>query len=457
MTAIFWFLAIGSLLVSLAFITPFVERLPVSISALYLGVGVLLGPYVLGLLSWDVVREASLFEHVTEVAVIVSLFTVGLTMRRSLTDRTWLLPIRLASVTMIVTIAAIAIVGTQLLGLSLGAAVLLGAVLAPTDPVLASDVQLQHPTDQDALRYSISGEAGLNDGSAFPFVMLGLGLLGLHPDAEAGFLHLWADQPFSLWGWIGWDLLWAVTVGLAIGGAAGWLLGHAALFMQRRLSAAFSLHEFLVLGLIALAYGLAELVYGYGFLAVFAAGYALRYLELHAAEHAPEPAELPQVQPGSTSEAAHEVIHERPKAAQFLAVSLLDFNDKLEHLLMVAVVVLVGGVLTVDLWTWDVLWLAPLLFLAIRPAAVVLGLAGTGVSRLQQGLIGWFGVRGIGSVYYLTYAIEHGLPDELAQRMTSIVLSLIIVSVLVHGASVTPLMGWYERMTTPRGTEQAQT
>ncbi len=456
MTAIFWFLAIGSLLVSLAFITPFVERLPVSISALYLGVGVLLGPYALGLLSWDVVREASLFEHVTEVAVIVSLFTVGLTMRRSLTDRMWLLPIRLASVTMIVTIAAIAVLGTQLLGLSLGAAVLLGAMLAPTDPVLASDVQLQHPTDQDALRYSISGEAGLNDGSAFPFVMLGLGLLGLHPDAEAGFLHLWANQPFSLWGWIGWDLLWAVTVGLAIGGAAGWLLGHAALFMQRRLSAAFSLHEFLVLGLIALAYGLAELVYGYGFLAVFAAGYALRYIELHAAEHAPEPAELPQVEIGK-DELADEVIHEHPKAAQFLAVSLLDFNDKLEHLLMVAVVVLVGGVLTVDLWTWDVLWLAPLLFLAIRPAAVVLGLAGTGISRVQQGLIGWFGVRGIGSVYYLTYAIEHGLPEDLAQRMTSIVLSLIVVSILVHGASVTPLMGWYERVTRPRGSEPAQT
>ena len=447
MTAIIWFVAIGLLLVSLAFTTPLFQRLPVSVSALYLGVGLLLGPGGVGLLSWDVVRQAHLFEHVTEVAVIVSLFTVGLNMRRSLKDRLWLLPLRLATLTMVLTIAAVALVGTQLLGLPLGAAILLGAVLAPTDPVLASDVQMQHATDQDELRYGISGEAGLNDGAAFPFVMLGLGLLGLHPDAEAGFLQLWANQPFSLWGWLAWDLLWAVAAGLTVGGATGWLVGHATLVLQRRLSAAFSLHEFLVLGLIALAYGLAELVYGYGFLAVFAAGYALRYIELRAAEHAPEPADLPSVVPGKRAEDLPEVTKEPHKAAQFLAVSLLDFNDKLEHLLMAAVVVLVGGVLTFAHWSADIVWLAPLLLLAIRPAAVAIGLAGCTVSRVQKRLIGWFGIRGIGSIYYLTYAIEYGLAEPLAQRLTGIVLSLVVVSIVVHGTSVTPLMAWYERVT----------
>ena len=152
---------------------------------------------------------------------------------------------------------------------------------------------------------------------------------------------------------------WAVSAGLVVGGAGGWLIGHGTLLLQRRLSTAFSLHEFLVLGLIALAYGLAELVYGYGFLAVFAAGYALRYIELHAAEHAPEPAELTSIVPGSRAEALDDVAREAPKAAQFLAVSLLDFNDKLEHLLMAAVVVLVGGVLARDHWSPEILWLAP--------------------------------------------------------------------------------------------------
>src|SRR5918998_4998886 len=119
MTATVWFIAIGLLAVSLAFATPLLQRLPISVSMLYLGVGLLLGPSVLGLLSWDVVHEAHLFERVTEIAVIVSLFTVGLNMRRSLTDRMWLLPVRLATATMVLSIAAVAVIGTLLLNLPL--------------------------------------------------------------------------------------------------------------------------------------------------------------------------------------------------------------------------------------------------------------------------------------------------------------------------------------------------
>ncbi len=457
MTVIVWFLVVGLLLVSLAFVTPLLQRLPLSVSTVYLGVGIVLGPSVLGLLSWDLVREARLFERLTEITVIVSLFTVGLTLRRSPTDRSWLLPIRLASLTMILTIIAITLIGVMVLGLPLGAAVLLGAILAPTDPVLASDVQLQHPTDRDTLRHSISGEAGLNDGTAFPFVMLGLGLLALHPASGAELLNLWGDRPFTLWGWLAWDVLWAVTVGLAVGAGVGWLVGKLALWMQHHLSTAFSLHEFLVLGLIALAYGAAELVYGYGFLAVFAAGYTLRYIELRTTNHAPEPVELPPVVLGSKDADTQALTAEPERAAQFLAVSLLDFNDKLEHLLSAAIVVLVGGVLTAAYWTWEVLWLAPLLFFVIRPLAVGLGLLGSRVDRVQLGLIGWFGIRGLGSIYYLTYAIEHHLPEPLAQRLTGIVLSLIVVSVVVHGVSVTPLMTWYERTRQPRQVARADT
>lgn len=453
MTVTLWFLVAGLLLVSLAFATPLLARLPLSVSTLYLGVGLLLGPGGLGLLSWNIVEQSTLFEHVTEIAVIVSLFTVGLNMRRSPTDRGWLLPVRLASTTMLLTIAAITAIGVWLLGLPLGAAVLLGAVLAPTDPVLASDVQMQHPTDRDTLRYSISGEAGLNDGSAFPFVMLGLGLLGLHPDKESGLLGLWGERPFTLLGWLGWDLLWAVPVGLAIGGATGWLVGKATLYMQQRLSGAFSLHEFLVLGLIGLSYGLAELAYGYGFLAVFAAGYALRYIELRAAGHAPEPAKLPEVALDAKEPHAEISTNDPKQAAQFLAVSLQDFNDKLEHLLSAMIVVLVGGTLTLDQFAPEVLWLAPLLFLVIRPLAVALGLLGAEVDRTQNRLIGWFGIRGIGSIYYLAYAISHGLSEPLAQRLTSIVLSLIVVSIVVHGVSVTPLMERYERRSERRQAE----
>lgn len=447
MTVTLWFLVVGLLLVSLAFTTPLLARLPLSVSTLYLGVGLLLGPGVLGLISWNIVEQSTLFEHVTEIAVIVSLFTVGLNMRRSPTDRGWLLPVRLASTTMLLTIAALTAIGVWGLGLPLGAAVLLGAVLAPTDPVLASDVQMQEPTDRDALRYSISGEAGLNDGTAFPFVMLGLGLLGLHPDKESGLLGLWGEQPFTLLAWLGWDLLWAVPVGLLIGGATGWLVGRATLYVQQRLSSSFSLHEFLVLGLIGLSYGLAELAYSYGFLAVFAAGYALRYIELRATGHAPEPAKLPEVALDAKEPHVEVATSDPKQAAQFLAVSLQEFNDKLEHLLSAMIVVLVGATLTLDQFAPEVLWLAPLLFLVLRPLAVAIGLLGAEATGIQRGLIGWFGIRGIGSIYYLAYAISHGLPEPLAQRLTSIVLSLIVVSVVVHGVSVTPLMQRYERRT----------
>jgi NhaP-type Na+/H+ or K+/H+ antiporter len=110
----------------------------------------------------------------------------------------------------------------------------------------------------------------------------------------------------------------------------------------------------------------------------------------------------------------------------------------------VAVVLIVGAMLTIVGVPPAVAWLAPLLFLVIRPVAVVIGLAGAGVSRIEVALTSWFGIRGIGSVYYLSYAITHGLDPELARTIASLVLAVIAVSVVVHGVSVSPLMRRYE-------------
>jgi NhaP-type Na+/H+ or K+/H+ antiporter len=441
MTEAYWFITAGLLLVGIVLASTLLRRLPVSTAIIYLGVGLLLGPGALGLLSWDAVREAEILKYLTEIAVIVSLFTVGLKWRTPLTGDFWSLPVRLATVGMVLTIAAVTLIGTTLLALPLGAAVLLGAVLAPTDPVLASEVQVRSSTDRDAVRYALSGEAGLNDGLAFPFVMLGLGLLGLHPDEDAGLFKLWANAEFGVWGWVGWDLLWAVGVGFAVGGFTGNMVGHLALYLHRRRHDIFALHEFLVLGLIALSYGLAELVYGYGFLAVFAAGYALRRIELRATDYAPEP-------PEGLGEEAEEVRAKEPEqAAQRMAAALMNFNDQLERILEAVVVVLLGAVLTTEFWTPEVIWLAPLLFLVVRPLAVVVGLLGKGTSRSQEALMGWFGIRGIGSVYYLTYALGYGVPGELADRLTTLVLSLVALSIVVHGVSVTPLMKRYDGRT----------
>jgi NhaP-type Na+/H+ or K+/H+ antiporter len=444
-TEAYWFTTAGVLLVGIVLASTLLRRLPISTAIIYLGVGLLLGPSALGLLSWDAVSEAEILKYISEVAVIVSLFTVGLKWRTPLTAEFWSLPVRLASVGMVLTICAVTLIGTTLLGLPLGAAVLLGAVLAPTDPVLASEVQVRSSTDRDAVRYALSGEAGLNDGLAFPFVMLGLGLLGLHPDKDAGLFKLWANGEFGVWGWLGWDLLWAVGVGLAVGALTGSMVGRLALYLHRRRHDIFALHEFLVLGLIALSYGLAELVYGYGFLAVFAAGYALRRIELQATGYAPEPTELP---PEGLDKEVEEGGNKEPEqAAQRMATALMAFNDQLERILEAAVVVLLGAVLTTEFWASEVIWLAPLLFLAVRPLAVVVGLLGKGTSYGQKALMAWFGIRGIGSIYYLTYALGYGVPSQLADRLTALVLSLVALSIVVHGVSVTPLMKRYEGRT----------
>ena len=429
-----WFIAAGLVLVSMALFGSVIRRLPLSTSTVYLIVGVGLGPLGLGLLLVDPVGHAPVIEVVTEVAVLISLFTAGLKLRLPLRDRAWLLPIRLASVAMILTIAMVAAIGMLGLGLSLGAAVLLGAILAPTDPVLASDVQVSDAFDSDGVRFTLTGEAGLNDGTAFPFVMLGLGLLGMH---ELGAMGL---------RWLAVDLVWAVAAGLGVGMLLGTLVGRAVLHLRRRFSAAVGMDELLLLGLIALAYGVALVIGAYGFLAVFAAGLAVRRLERQVVGDEP-PDELRQPVPVPDDEA--ELSAEAAPA--YFAHSLLTFNEALESVAEVGLVILIAAALSAVGIAPSALWLVPLLFLVVRPVAVLGGLAGAGVRRPNRALCAWFGIRGIGSLYYLAYATNHGLDPALASLMTGVTLTVVAASILVHGVSVTPLMDWYERRRPARG------
>ena len=415
-----------------------VRRLPLTASLLYLAVGVALGPVGAGLIRIDPIQWAPLLERVTEVAVIVSLFTAGLKMRVSLRDRRWWLPVRLATVSMAVTVGGIALAGVYGLGLGWGAAILLGAILAPTDPVLASDVQLAHAGDRDRLRFSLTGEAGLNDGAAFPFVMLGLILLGLH------------DRPGGFAGWLGIDLAWAVIGGLAIGAVCGSVVGRFVIYLRRTHKEAVGLDEFLSLGLLALAYGLALLAHTYGFLAAFAAGLALRAVESSSTSPGDEPP--PDVAgPHATGTPPQEAATDAQKAPAYMAQAVLGFNEQFERICEVAVVVLLGGLLLPNYVAPQAAWFVPLLFLVIRPLAVLLGLAGTDLSTVQWRLISWFGIRGVGSVYYLMFAIAHGLDDPSARLLTSLTLTTVAASVAVHGVSVTPLMNMYARLTDGRG------
>ena len=429
-----WSVLIGLLLIVMALAGTVLARLPLSTAMLYLVVGVGVSPVVLGWTGFGPLTHTVLMERLTEVVVLVSLFTAGLKLSHGLGDRRWLLPLRLATVSMLVTVGCITLVGWAWLGLPLGAAVLLGGLLAPTDPVLASDVQVHEPGDRDQLRFALTGEGGLNDGTAFPFVMLGLGMLGLH---ELG--------PFG-WRWFTIDLLWAVAAGLAVGAGLGIATGRLVLFLRREHKEAVGLDDFVALGLIALAYGVALLLHAYGFLAVFAAGVALRSLvqkQSPSAEATKQAVENAAAQPDRS--VADTMAVDPQHAPAYMAHAVLGFNEQLERIGEVAVVVTIGALLWAVPWEADALWFVPLLLIVIRPLSVAIGLFGTRTGGTRRWLIGWFGIRGIGSLYYLMYAVNHGLPPPLADRLTGLALAAVVASIVVHGVSVTPLMAVYER------------
>lgn len=433
-------LILGVLLVVMALSASLLRPLPVSTSIIYLIVGVALGSQVSGVLEIEFVTDSNVLERITEVAVLVSLFTAGLKLRPTLDTSVWRLPLRLGSLSMLVTIVGVTLVGTLGLGLSLGAAVLLGAVLAPTDPVLASDVQVSHVEDQDNVRFGLTGEAGLNDGTAFPFVMLGLGLLGVHPLGDGG------------WRWFAVDLIWAVASGVAVGALLGTALGLLVVHLRSRYQHAAGLEEFLTLGLVALSYGSALVIHGYGFLAVFTAGYSLRRVETRATEQAlqlGQPLEMPRDDLVDTPE-AEDPLGSPPSSPEHMARTVLSFNEQLEHIAEVALVLTVGAVLRPRHFYGDLLWFVPVLLLVIRPLAVWVGLLGSQCSRLQKAYIGWFGIRGIGSLYYLSFALEHGLPDRLGERLSGLTLVTVTASIVLHGISVTPMMRFYASKTNPQ-------
>jgi sodium/hydrogen antiporter len=425
-----WFVLAGVVFVAVALGGSVLKRLPVTGAVFYLLIGVAVGPLGLGLIRLDPIAEAGLLEVLTELAVIVSLFTAGLKLRDPIRSLRWRGPVRLAFVSMALTVAVVAALGVYALALPLGAAVLLGAILAPTDPVLASDVQVAHAVDRDELRFSLTGEAGLNDGTAFPFVMLGLGLLGLHELGAMGAR------------WLAIDVVWAVAAGMAVGALLGTVVARLVLYLRRTHQEAVGVDEFLCLGLIGMSYGAALLIGAYGFLAVFMAGLAVRRIErLTAEERGLETESV--LRPGHGVD-PHEAAVDEVGGPAYMASELLSFNERLERIGEVAIVVIIGALVSAVPFPLELLWFAPLLFLVVRPLAVGVGLLGSGTRRPLPILIGWFGIRGIGSLYYLAFAIVHGLEGADGARIVAMTLWIIAISVVVHGTSVTPVMGRYE-------------
>jgi len=419
--AAFWFVLVGALLVAIALLGRFLDRLPVSPAMIYLVVGFLLGPAAFNVLELHPLRELTMLETITEIALLIALFTVGIKMRVPIGDWRWSVPLRLATISMVLTILGIAIVAVVFLDFDWRLAVVLGAVLAPTDPVLASDVQLRSAQDRDSLRFGLTGEGGLNDGTAFPFVLLGLGLMGLHELGVGG------------WRWIAVDLLWGTAGGLGIGFLVGATLARGVRMLRAWRPEAAIFDEFLLLGVIALSYGVALALHALGFLAVFAAGLALRRADdIHA--NSRTAADKPPLTP-----------------------SLLNVNEQLERIVEVAVVLLVGAMISTGYWSPAGLLLAGMLFVVIRPLSVWIGVRGADVGSAPRRLLAWFGIRGIGSVYYAAFFAGYELRDAVAEQLLSAVFTVIAASIVLHGISAAPLMELYQsrRGRRPRGRAEA--
>jgi NhaP-type Na+/H+ or K+/H+ antiporter len=380
------------------------------------------------------VNHRALTEHLTEFSVLVALMGVGLALDRPLqlrswaTWRAWGATWRLLLIGMPLAIGATALLGWWVMGLAPAAALLVAAVLGPTDPVLAADVQVEGPStdmedeaqadeidEKDEVRFALTSEAGLNDGLAFPFVYAAIFL------ATLGGVSSWGLR------WVGWELVGKTVIGVAVGAATGWLLARIAFRAPRKsLRLAETGEPLLAIAATVLTYGLAEVAGGWGFLAVFACALAMRSAERSSEYHV----------------LMHQVV------------------ERLERLLTLIVLLLLGVALTDGLLanlTWQGAVLGALVIFVVRPVSALLAL-GRGARRdyvndrrlgpRERLVTAFFGVRGVGSIYYLAYATGRAhFEDE--RLLWSTVAFTIVLSVLVHGVAATPVMRWLDQVRRP--------
>lgn len=358
---------------------------------------------------WDPREAPKIWERLSELAVIVALFGTGLRID-SLTDyERWKPTIRLLALAMPLTILAVAALGYWWAGMTVAGAILLGAVLAPTDPVLAGDVQVGPPTEggEHPVRFTLTTEAGLNDGLAFPFVYLGL-LVG----AQGFVLGDLATE------WLLRDVIYRIAIGALSGAVVGWLLGKFLFAIPRNNPLADTASGVLSIAIVLVAYGATELLEGYGFIAAFVAGLALRRVEKHHEFHG----------------------------------KLHTFTEAIEHALTAILLLLIGGVLPV-LWPeldWVHVGIALALILVIRPVIGWVTLAGTNLQGRARFVVGSYGVRGIGSIYYLGYATSHLAFVNEGQLWATIALT-ILVSTVVHGLTAGAAVERVEREEEAKG------
>jgi sodium/hydrogen antiporter len=391
---------VGLAAFAMAWMPGITKHTGISYSIIYVLAGVLLYTLLPGIMPNPLPSlHENLTMRLTEMVVLISLMGTGIRIDRSFTLKNWATPLKLISITMLLCIGGAALAGYYFLGLDVASAALLGAVLAPTDPVLASDVQVGPPNEgfKSETRFSLTAEAGLNDGMAFPFTWLAITLALIANGAAT-----------SLVQWFTYDFLYKIIAGLVM----GYLLGKAVGNLVFRISTKYKFLKtndgFLALALTLLVYGLTELVHGYGFIAVFISAITFRH-----------------------SEKKHDLHDE-----------LHSFTDQAERVLVAVVLILFGGTLVsgiLSALTWKMVLFTLFFVFFIRPVAAYASVFTTKIHLKEKLAISFFGIRGLGTIFYLAFAfrqVEFRYKDEL----WAIAAFTILISIVIHGLSATPIM-----------------
>lgn len=390
---------LGAAALGMAYMPALVRKIRISYAVIYVALGLLLYAFIDELPPSDPRVEESITLRLTELVVIVSLMGTGLKIDEPFSLKRWKVPLRLVTLSMILSIALAALLGYYWLGFSMSTALLLGAALAPTDPVLASDVQVgpPHEKTRSDIRFSLTAEGGMNDGMAFPFVWLAIALATDHADTQQEILT-----------WLLRDVVYKVLAGVACGFVMGKALAYLIFQLPKTSKLSPPEDGFIALSATLLVYGLTELAYGYGFIAVFVCAVTLR-----------------------NSEMGHE-----------FHLKLHAFSDQIERILVSVVLILLGGSLAYGILsslTLEYTLFGLVMILMIRPLCSWLSLFNTKFSLKQKSIISFFGIKGVGSLFYLSFALEQTRFAD-SEEMWSIVSFIVLCSIVIHGITATKSM-----------------
>lgn len=406
---------IGLAALAMAWIPTILEKSILSYPILFLALGAITYSLPLGLPLPNPLWHENYAVHLTELSVIISLMGTGLKLRRKFSWKNWKIPLQLVSITMILSIGILSLLGWWWLGLAPAAAVLLGAVMAPTDPVLAEQVQVGPPNDkeEDEVRFSLTAEAGLNDGTAFPFTWLAV-VIGIAAGTGDGWFTDWLLR----------DLIYRIVAGAMMGYLLGRGLAYLIFYLPKKVNFPKTRDGFVALSATLVIYGLTEMVHGYGFIAVFV---------------------------GALTMSSYEEEHE-------YHTEMHDFVYQIERIIMVILLMLFGGSLVtglLDHLTWQSALLGLGFLFVIRPISAFVAIFNNNCTFKEQMAISFLGIRGIGSFFYLAFALDK-LAFADGDQLWSIVGFIVMVSIVLHGITASRVMNYLDVNRSPKKVNKLQ-